>query len=76
MKIIFAFGIPTSRICPFNPEAVLKERLIPSDGVTITTNQNQPATQALANEACDHMHMPLHTSKILETCKKKHALVD
>ena len=30
--------------------------------------------QASAYEACDCTHMPLHTSKTLETCKKKHTL--
>ena len=30
--------------------------------------------QASAYEAYDCTHMPLHTSKTLETCKKKHAL--
>ena len=33
-----------SRISPFNPEAILKERLMPSDDVTFAINQVQPAT--------------------------------
>ena len=37
-------GFHTSGICPFNPEAILKERLMPSDDATGIVNQVQQAT--------------------------------
>ena len=43
MKTIIS-GFHTSGICPFNPEAILKERLIPSDDATVTVNLVQQAT--------------------------------
>ena len=43
MKTIIS-GFCTSGICPFNPEAILKERLMPSDDVTGTANQVQQTT--------------------------------
>ena len=43
MKTIIS-GFRISRICPFNPEAILKERLMPSDDATVTVNQIQQAT--------------------------------
>ena len=32
--------------------------------------------QASVYEVCDATHMPLHTPKTLEPCKKKHTLFD
>ena len=43
MKLIIS-GFRISGICPFNPEAILKERLMPSDNATVTVNQIQQAT--------------------------------
>ena len=43
MKTIIS-GFHTSGICPFNPEAILKERLMPSDDATGIVNQVQQAT--------------------------------
>ena len=43
MKTIIS-GFRTSGICPFNPEAILKERLMPSDDATGIVNQVQQAT--------------------------------
>ena len=43
MKTIIS-GFRISGICPFNPEAILKERLMPSDDATVTVNQIQQAT--------------------------------
>ena len=43
MKTIIS-GFRTSGICPFNPEAILKERLVPSDDATGIVNQVQQAT--------------------------------
>ena len=37
-------GFCTPGICPFNPEAILKERLMPLDDATVTVNQIQQAT--------------------------------
>ena len=37
-------GFRTSGICPFNPEATLTEKLMPSDGGTVTVSQVQQAT--------------------------------
>ena len=44
MFINIISGFYTPGICPFNPEAILKERLMPSDDATVTVNQIQQAT--------------------------------
>ena len=43
MKMIIS-GFRISGICPFNPEAILKERLMPSDDATGIVNQVQQDT--------------------------------